>query len=74
MKGSNLPKLLYLVLTPRLNQPIVSSAVSFSPQKTNSFYFSFLAKVSLALVIYCDATDIFFGSPSSHIERPFLDD
>lgn len=35
---------------------------------------SFSRRSLAALVIYCDATDIFFGSPSSHIERPFLDD
>lgn len=37
------------------------------------FTFSFPSKAT-ALVIYCDATDIFLGSPSSHIEWPFLDD
>lgn len=43
------------------------TSVKSGGEDTFSFFFT-------ALVIYCDATDIFFGSPSSHIERPFLDD
>lgn len=53
--------------------PLLSFKVSKTPLK-HLFLKVLCWRLAAFSLIYCDATDIFFGSPTSHIERPFLDD